>query len=183
MLPPLAGAIWRNCRRAMKASLDRDQVVLTLYFGMGASEPKILEFYENVGIQISEGELSNLLIKDQGRFHAEKDAVYEAGLRSSPWQQTDDTLTRVDGQNQHCHVVCNPVYTAYHTRPTKERLSVLDVLRNGRVRLFRLNTEALGYLESLPWSKEVWGTLQSWVSEARPGRATFLKRLEATCRN
>ena len=47
-----------------------------------------------MGIQISEGELSNLLIKDQESFHAEKDAVYEAGLQSSPWQQTDDTLTR-----------------------------------------------------------------------------------------
>ena len=132
---------------------------------MGTSEPKILEFYENVGIQISEGELSNLLIKDQAGFHAEKDAVYEAGLSSSPWQQTDDTLTRVDGQNQHCHVVCNPVYTSFHTRPTKERLSVLDVLRNGRERIFRLNAEALGYLENLAWSKKAWRTLQSWAAE------------------
>ena len=79
-------------------------LTLAFYFGMGTSEPKILEFYENVGVQISKGELSNLLIKDQASFHAEKEAVYEAGLHSSPWQQTDDTLTRVDGQNQHCYV-------------------------------------------------------------------------------
>ena len=134
----------RSTRRTYLAQLPRGYegqfgpgikaLTLAFYFGMGTSEPKILEFYENVGVQISEGELSNLLIKDQEGFHAEKDAVYEAGLQSSPWQQTDDTLTRVDGQNQHCHVVCNPVYTAYHTRPTKERLSVLDVLRNGRQR-------------------------------------------------
>jgi hypothetical protein len=30
---------------------------LAFYFGMGTSEPKILEFYENVGIQISKGEV------------------------------------------------------------------------------------------------------------------------------
>src|SRR3972149_5833742 len=42
-------------------------LTLTLYFGMQASEPKIREFFEHVGIQISEGELSNLLIKDQDR--------------------------------------------------------------------------------------------------------------------
>jgi hypothetical protein len=35
------------------------------------------------------------LIKDQDSFHAERDAVYEAGLRSSPWQHTDDTLTQI----------------------------------------------------------------------------------------
>jgi hypothetical protein len=157
-------------------------LTLAFYFGMGTSEPKILEFYENVGVQISEGELSNLLIKDQVSFHAEKDAVFEAGLQSSPWQQTDDTLTRVDGQNQHCHVVCNPVYTAYRTRPSKERLSVLDVLRNGRKRIFRLNAEALGYLENLPWSKKAWRRLQSWTAESGEQdleESAFLERLEA----
>jgi len=158
-------------------------LTLALYFGMGTSEPKILEFYENVGIQISEGEVSNLLIKNQAGFHAEKDTVYEAGLKSSPWQQTDDTATRVDGENQHCHVVCNPVYTAYHTHPSKERLVVLDVLRNGRKRIFRLNAEALGYLENLPWSKKAWRRLQSWSAECSERdleESTFLAQLE-TC--
>lgn len=153
---------------------------LTLYYGMQASEPKIVEFFENVGIQISTGEISNWLIEERESFHAEKDSLYEAGLASSPYQQTDDTLTRVNGQNQHCHVVCNPVYTAYHTRPTKERLSVLDVLRNGRPRKFRLNDEALGYMKSqLTWSKAARGILGSWKSEQDWEETTFLQRLDA----
>ena len=140
-------------------------LVPTLYFGMNTSEPKILEFFEYFGICISDGELSNLLIKDQADFHAEKDEVYEAGLRSSPWQHTDDTQTRVDGQNQHCHVLCNPVYTVYQTLPKKDRLSVLDVLRHGRARVVRLNREALGYLENLPFSKANRQILLDWCSE------------------
>jgi hypothetical protein len=152
-------------------------MTLVFYYGIGTSEPKILEFFENVGIHISAGEISNLLIKKQESFHAEKDAVYEAGLQSSPWQQTDDTLTRVDGQNQHCHIVCNPVYTSYHTRASKERLSVLDVLRNGRKRLFRLNEETIGYLRGIPWSKAVWRKIQSWKSEQDWEEAAFLERL------
>ena len=150
----------------------------TLYFGMNTSEPKILEFFEYVGIHISEGELSNLLIKDQEDFHAEKDEVYEAGLRSSPWQHTDDTQTRVDGQNQHCHVLCNPVYTAYQTLPKKDRLSVLDVLRHGRERVFRLNREALGYLENVQLSKASRQTLLDWCSEQDLDEPTFLARLD-----
>ena len=153
-------------------------LTLALYFGMGTSEPKIREFFENVGIQISDGELSNLLIKDQAGFHAEKDAVYEAGLRSSPWQHTDDTQTRVNGQNQHCHVVCNPVYSAYQNTPTKERLAVLDVLRNGRQRRFRLNQEALTYLEGVVLSKAARQTLQTWCSEDDLDEATFQQRLD-----
>ena len=57
--------------------------------------------------------------------------MYQAGLSSSPWQHLDDTATRVNGQNHHCHVVNNPLYSAYLTTPSKDRLSVIDVLRNG----------------------------------------------------
>lgn len=119
------------------------------YTACQMSEPKILEFFEHVGIHISHGTISNLLIKDQQAFHAEKDAVYLAGLRSSPWQHIDDTATRVNGQNQHCHIVCNPLYTIYHTTAAKDRLTVLDVLRNGQPRSFRLDDDALAYVDAV----------------------------------
>ncbi len=123
-------------------------MVIIFAFACQMTEPKILEWFRQVGIQISAGQISNLLIKDQASFHAEKDAVYEAGLDSSPWQHLDDTATRVNGQNHHCHVVDNPLYTSYLTTPSKDRLSVIDVLRNGQPRIFRLNREALGYMEA-----------------------------------
>jgi hypothetical protein len=153
---------------------------LTLYFGGKMSEPEILGLYENIGVQISAGQLSNLLIKRQEGFHAEKAEVCEAGLRSSPWQHIDQTSTRVDGQNQHCNIVCNPLYTVYTTTPSKDRLSVLDVLRNGRERRFRLNEEALGYLASTPLSKAT----RSWLSaECRDQdweEKAFVRRLDTS---
>ena len=151
---------------------------LCMYFGIGTSEPKILEFYEHVGIQISDGELSNLLIQNHEDFHRESAAVYEAGLRSSPWQHLDDTETRVNGQNEHCQVVCNPVYTSYHTRPRKDRLSVLDVLRQGRARRFRLNEEALNFLEQVVLSKAAQQVLPGWCSEQDLDEAAFQERLD-----
>ncbi len=158
-------------------------LIVTLYFGVGTSEPKIREFLENMGVQISSGEVSDLLIQDQDGFHAESDAVYEAGLRSSPWQQSDHTETQVDGQNQHCQVVCNPVYSSYHTRPSKDRLTVLDVLRQGRRRIFRLNEEALGYLEHVPLSKAAQRILPKWRSEKVWEEAAFVKRLDQALPN
>jgi hypothetical protein len=142
------------------------------------SEPKIRGLYENIGVQISAGQLSNLLIKGQEPFHAEKKAVCEAGLRSSPWQHIDQTSTRVDGQNQHCNIVCNPVYTVYTTTPSKDRLSVLDVLRNGRARRFRLNEEALDYLESTPLSKATRHWLVAECSDQDWDERTFVERLD-----
>jgi len=153
-------------------------LTLALYYGGQMSEPKIQELFEDAGVRISAGEVSNLLIKKQDTFHAEKDAVYEAGLRSGPWQHTDNTGTRVNGQNQHCHIVCNPLYTTYHTTPGKDRLSVLDVLRNGRERVFRLNDEALGYLEPVSLSKATRQTLLTWCGEQDLDEGTFLNRLD-----
>jgi Transposase IS66 family len=158
-------------------------LIVTLYFGVGTSEPKIREFLENMGVQISSGEVSDLLIKEQDGFHAESAAVYDAGLQSSPWQQTDHTETRVDGENQHCQVVCNLVYSSYHTRPDKDRLTVLDVLRQGRRRIFRLNEEALGYLEKVPLSKAAQRILPKWRSEKVWEEAAFVKRLDAALPN
>lgn len=68
-------------------------------------------------------------------------------MRSSPWQHLDDTATRLNGQNHHCHVVTNPLHTTFLTTPAKDRLTVLDVLRGGAARTFLLNQEALSYLE------------------------------------
>lgn len=126
-----------------------------LYSACQMSEPKIREFFEYVGLQISHGTVSNLLIKDQHAFHAEKDAVYLAGLSSSPWQHVDDTATRVNGQNQHCHIVCNPLHTTYHTMASKDRLTILDVLTNGQPRSFRLDDDAFAYVDAL-------GIAQKW---------------------
>jgi hypothetical protein len=143
-------------------------LTLVLSFGCLVSEAKIRELLTNVGIQIADGTISNLLIKEQTAFHAEAATVLQAGLQSSPWQQIDDTGTRVNGQNQHCQIVCNPLYTYYQTTASKDRQSVLDVLRGGQPRMFRLNAEALGYLNqihlsqvsrarllALPWNQDL----------------------------
>jgi hypothetical protein len=133
--------------------------VLALYYAGGMSEPKLLELLQTVGMHISAGQLSDFLIKDQEQFHAESAKVLQAGLRSSPWQHLDSTGTRVNGKNEHCHVLCNPFYTAYCTLPAKDRLSLLRVLQGGADPVFRLNELALTLLKELGvaemWSKKL----------------------------
>jgi Transposase IS66 family len=123
--------------------------VLAMYYGGQMSEPKMLEFLQTAGMHISAGELSDMLIKDQDLFHAEKAAVVQAGLESSPWQHLDSTGTRVNGNNQHCHILANPLYTAYCTLPAKDRMSMLRVLQGGADPVFRCNELAMALMEQL----------------------------------
>ncbi len=144
---------------------------LVLYYGGLMSEPKIAEFLSNVGIIIAQGQVATLLIHGQEGFHAEKDAVYAAGLRSSPWHGTDDTATTVDGELQHCHIVSNPLYTLYQTHPAKDRLTIVDVLCNGAPRQFLLNDAALEYLAQLGGSRKLRARLGSLPRDAVLGEA------------
>jgi hypothetical protein len=69
-------------------------------------------------------------------------------LASTPYQQTDDTSARVAGKFWHTHIVCNPYYTAYSTRPHKDRLTVLSVLQNTDNLRFRFNSKTLELLQA-----------------------------------
>ena len=46
-------------------------LVLTLYYASGMTEPKIEEFLGHIGVSISAGQVSNLLIKNQDAWHRE----------------------------------------------------------------------------------------------------------------
>jgi len=148
-------------------------LAIVMSFGMQATEPKILEFFDNFGIQISSGQLSNILIKDKEVFHTEKDAVYETGLRSSPWQHIDDTGARVNGQNQYCQIVCNPLYTAYFTTEKKSRLMVVNVLKNLSARTFLLNAEAFALLHLLKLPARVVHRLKRFPQDQELSEAEF----------
>ena len=119
------------------------------------TEPKIADLLGNLGIVISSGQISAWLTGAYPGIQEEKQAIVEAGLSSSPWQHMDDTGTRLNGENQHCQIVCNPLYGAYFTTARKDRLTIIDVLRNGRQRVFRLNEEALDLVRRFGVSQRV----------------------------
>jgi len=110
------------------------------------SEKCILEFFENFGIIISSAYISNQWTKGYELFHQEKSDIVDAGLASTRYQQMDDTGSRVNGENHYTQILCNPYYSAYFTTPHKDRLTVLDVLRNFAPRVFLYNQEAIDLL-------------------------------------
>jgi hypothetical protein len=139
-------------------------LVLTLAYAGGMSERKILELAESSGIVLSAGSLSTLLTEGRAAFTDEARDVLRAGLASTPYQHLDDTSTRVDGDGWYCHILCNDLYTAYQTRPTKDRRTIVEVLRGGRPAAYRYDREAERHLAFLGLS----AAAQAWVRAALP---------------
>ena len=154
------------------------------------SQPAMYKLFTHAGLSISTGQISHILTNECERFHQEKKEITLAGLKSTTWQQTDDTKTRVNGVNNHCHVLGNPFYSSYTTLPRKDRLSVLDVLKNGAKRTFLLTSELLSsvFVSSLPkkWQKKLAtfpqdviyeeDTLQNWLDKEMPTLGSQQKR-------
>jgi hypothetical protein len=137
-------------------------LVITLYYAANMSEPKINELLSHLGIYISDGQVSNILTKQNESWHAEKEAIYREGLNSSSWQHIDDTGTRVNGQNQYCHIVSNPLYTAYFTRPHKDRLTIIEVLQNLSESQFLLNSHTTKWLDTFDVPQWACGLIEEW---------------------
>jgi hypothetical protein len=141
-------------------------LILSLKYCGNMSEPKIREFLENFTVQVSAGSLSTILTNTAAAFEPEYHAVLVAGLSSTPYQQTDDPSACVAGQSWHTHILCNPFYTWYSTRPGKDRLSVLAMLQNQPQPRFRFNPQTLALLRDEFTIPDKWQqSLATWLAQ------------------
>jgi len=151
--------------------------ILSLYHASGMSEPKIKDFLSTIGISISAGEISNILIKGQDIFHQERHAILQAGLDSTTYQHLDSTATRVNGQNYHCHVLCNPFYTVYCTLPLEDRIALIRALLGGQPPSFLANDVAVQMVRTTQvpqkWIRQVLAVFP-WAQEMTDAEVTAL---------
>ena len=98
-----------------------------------------------LGVRISKGQIVTILTANKDVFHAEKDAILEAGLASATWVTVDDTAARHAGANEYTTHIGNDCFAWFATRPSKSRLNFLDLLRAGHPD-YVINATALAYL-------------------------------------
>lgn len=141
--------------------------IISMKYASNMTIPKIKEFFNNYRIYISGSYISGCLTKHLCVFHQEKSDIYQASLESSSYQQIDDTGSRVNGQNYYTQIVCNPLATVFFTTKRKDRLTILDVLRNFESRSFMFNEETFSLLEQLNVPKKII-TLLNTIEKNKP---------------
>lgn len=142
-------------------------LVLTLYYSAQMSESKIIEFIEQIGVNLSKGIVSTWLSETTERWEEEADEILRAGLASSSSHHIDDTSTRVDGVTHHCHILCNPFYTFYATRRYKNRLTVISVLQNSGESVYLYNEESDKWLSAFGVPKWAQTLVMGWTRGER----------------
>ena len=127
--------------------------IITLYHVANTSEPKIHEYLKSIGILISKSKISRIMTENNDLFHEEKAEIFQEGLKSTAYQQIDDTSARVNGSNCYTQIICNPYYTAYFTVHNKTRETILDILLCGNEKTYFFNEEAFELMEMFNISK------------------------------
>jgi len=152
-------------------------LVLCLYHDGVMTQPAIHRFLETRGIYLSPATISRIISDDQSIFHQEKADIIAAGLPSSIYQHIDDTGARVNGENHYTHVLCHPFYTAYFTRPKKDRLTILALL-SGDSLVFQFNHEALELMVELGLSDKQQARIEPWLTDQPMSRAEIDRCLQ-----
>jgi hypothetical protein len=120
--------------------------ILYQYHHCQTTQPLLLEQLREWGIEISAGQINQLLIVNKTGFHNEKDAILTSGLSVSTYITVDDSGARHQGKNGYVTQIGNDFFTWFKSTPTKSRVNFLELLRAGE-QDYCLTESALSYME------------------------------------
>ena len=140
------------------------------------SQARLLEQLHEYGLDISAGQVNEILLHGHEALHAEKDALLPAAREISDVLHTDDTSARHDGQNAVCTHIGNELFASFHTTDSKSRLNFLRLLCQPEER-YSLNEEMRMSLEFLGAPKKLLHRVAKYPDMTFAGRDVFCKQL------
>ncbi len=120
--------------------------ILYQYHQQHVTQPLLLEYLRDLGVDISSGELSHLLTGKLDEFHEEKAEILTVGLAVSRVLHSDDTGARHQGKRGYCTHIGNELFAWFSSTESKTRINFLECLSQGVERRYVLNEGALEYL-------------------------------------
>ena len=136
------------------------QFILYQYHNQHVTQPLLLEQLRDIGIEISSGQLNNIITENLEEFHEEKSKILKAGLTNNPdYIQTDDSSARHNGVNGYCTQIGNEFFTWFESTEKKSRVNFLELLSKGVEKpLYTFNSISFEYMtkQKLP---------QKWLSK------------------
>lgn len=144
-----------NSARTKHFGADLCTFILYQYHHQHVTQPLLLEQLRDIGIEISSGQLSNIITENLEEFHEEKNEILKAGLENPDYIQTDDTGARHDGVNGYCTQIGNEFFTWFESTQSKSRINFLELLSSGVEKtLYTFNDISLEYMQKQNLAKK-----------------------------
>ena len=141
------------------------------------TQGRLLEELWELGIDISAGQISAILLDGHDAFHAEKDALLPTAREISGYLHCDDTSARHRGHNAVCTHIGNELFASFHSTDSKSRLNFLQLLCLPEER-YTWNEEAVNCLDWLGAGVKLQRRLASEPDASWSGRAAWEAQLD-----
>jgi hypothetical protein len=145
--------------------------IIHQYHHQHVTQPLLWEQLDQLGIDISTGQLSRILTEGKDAFHQEKAELLPAGLAVSTYVQVDDTGARHQGHNGSCLHIGNEWFAYFESTDSKSRQNFLEVLRGVHTD-YTINDFAVAYwkrqklpqamIERLMTGARQWADTATW---------------------
>jgi len=151
--------------------------ILYQYHHCQTTQPLLLEQLREWGIDISSGQINQILLQGQDAFHAEKDDCLQAGLAASSYVTVDDSGARHQGKNGFVTHIGNHLFGWFQSTDSKSRINFLELLRAGKTDYY-LSDAALDYMKKQSLPEKPFKQLSSLKGESFADKEAWLKLLD-----
>jgi hypothetical protein len=114
-------------------------------YAQGMTQPEIHTFLQGWGIEISSGQINNLLLNEAEAFAKVSEEILTAGLKNADYIRADDTGEKHEHKNGYCTHIGGKYFAYYKTTFSKSRENFLDILLQEK-KGYRFNEAALWHL-------------------------------------
>ena len=119
-------------------------LIINLY-AQGMTQPAIYDFLQGVGVEISPGQVNNMLLEEAEGFARASEEILQAGLSEAPYIRTDDTGALHKHKNGYCTHIGGEYFAYYKTTSCKSRANFLEIFLQGKEG-YRINDAMIWHL-------------------------------------
>lgn len=101
-------------------------------YALGMTEPGLFDLLKGTGVEISEGQIHNLLMNESEQYRAESEKILTAGIEEAPYIRTDDTGAKHQHKSEYCTHIGGEYFAYYKTTSSKSRANFLRILLQGK---------------------------------------------------
>jgi hypothetical protein len=101
-------------------------------YALGMTEPGLFDLLKGLGIDISEGHVHNILMKESAKYQALSEEILSTGLTEASYIRTDDTGAKHQHKNGVCTHIGGEYFAYYKTTFSKSRENFLKILLQGK---------------------------------------------------
>lgn len=138
-------------------------------YALGMTEPGLFEFLTSSNIDISEGQVHNILMGESAAYQKISEGILKAGLEEASYIRADDTGAKHQHKNSYCTHIGGEFFSYYKTSASKSRENFLRILLQGKEG-YAINQAFIWHLFQLGIEDDLLNRFEEYIGKKYKGK-------------